>query len=143
VDTSVLVKWFDEAEGDQVAEARLIYDAYRDGRLTAYITDLTHYEFGNVVVRAKGWPAAQVAEALDALLVIFGPPLVPSPAWRREAAHLAAEHRLSFYDASFAAAARALGAVLLSADKRLLSAGLAQSPARFVELHGHHIRNRP
>jgi len=48
--------------------------------------------------------------------------------WFRFAAHLAGEHQLSFYDASWAAAARALQVPLISADSRLLAPGLAESP---------------
>lgn len=40
---------------------------------------------------------------------------------------LAEEHRLTFSDASWAAAAQQLGVPLVSADRQLLQAGLAQS----------------
>jgi predicted nucleic acid-binding protein len=46
----------------------------------------------------------------------------------RRAAALAVAHRLSFYDAGWAAAALELGISLISADHRLLTAGLAESP---------------
>jgi predicted nucleic acid-binding protein len=47
--------------------------------------------------------------------------------WLRQAALLAEGHALSFYDASWVAAAAALEIPLISADRRLLAAGLAQS----------------
>lgn len=53
---------------------------------------------------------------------------VVSSAWPHDAAALAAESGLSFYDASWAAAARGLGIPLVSADQRLIAAGLAESP---------------
>jgi len=49
------------------------------------------------------------------------------PSWRRDAAELAQLHRLTFYDAAFAAAARGLDVTLLSADRQLLASGLAES----------------
>jgi predicted nucleic acid-binding protein len=49
--------------------------------------------------------------------------------WLRDAAVLAETHALSFYDASWAAAAAALDVPLVSADRRLLAAGLAVSPS--------------
>jgi predicted nucleic acid-binding protein len=142
VDTSVLLKWYDSDGETEVAESQLVYEAHRDGRLTAHILDLTVYELASVLVRGKGWRPERVADQLDDLLVICGPPLTPVPAWRRDAAE-PPEHRLSFYDASFAAAARALRAPLISADKKLLAAGLAQTATQFVEEHGDHIRKTP
>lgn len=48
--------------------------------------------------------------------------------WLRAAASLAHQHALTFYDASWAAAAEELGIALISADRQLLAAGLAESP---------------
>ena len=57
-----------------------------------------------------------------------GPVLAMTRAGAQDAASLAEVHALSFYDASWAAAARDLGIALISADRRLLSTGLAESP---------------
>lgn len=128
VDTSVLIKWFHSAGEDEVGAARVLRDACAAGEIDAYIVDLALYEVGNVLVRALEWPAEAIADQLDDLLVIFGTPLLSSPAWLRDAADLAVVHRLSFYEAAWAAAARGLGVPLVSADRRLLAAGLAASP---------------
>jgi predicted nucleic acid-binding protein len=136
VDTSVVIKWF-HAEGEsEVVEARALLAAHRDEVLTAHLLDLSIYELGNVLVRALGWPAEDVADQLDDLLVICGPPLVPVPAWRRDAARLAETHHLTFYDASFVAAAQATETTLITADKQLLKAGLAETAASFVKRIG-------
>ncbi len=132
VDTSVIVKWF-HSDGDaEVVAARAVLAAHRDDLLTARVLDLALYEFGNVLIRALGWSGRDAADQLDDLLVICGTPLVPTPAWRRDAAELASAHRLSYYDASFAAASRALGVPLITADRKLLAAGLAESPSQFA-----------
>ncbi len=89
--------------------------------------DLAPYEVGNVLSRALRWPPSDVADQLDDLQVILGPPLVMTPTWLRRAASLAHLHMLSFYDASWAATAAELRIPLVSADHRLLSAGLAES----------------
>jgi predicted nucleic acid-binding protein len=143
LDTSVLVKWFHDDDGLEITESRAIRDAHRHRLLTVHILDLTLYELGNVLVRRAQWPASRIADQLDDLLVICGPTHVPAPAWRRDAAELAVEHRLSFYDASFAAAARALSATLVCADKKVLKAGLGTSATDFVAEHGDHIRKTP
>jgi predicted nucleic acid-binding protein len=143
VDTSILLKWFCTDGEPEVAESKLVYDAHRGGRLTAHILDLTFYELGNILIRKRGWPPKEVADTLDDLETVCGPTLVPAPAWRHDATELAGKFGLSFYDASFAAAARALQTPLLSADGKLTKAGLAVTAAEFVAEHGDHIRKTP
>ncbi|MGH3897744.1 MAG: type II toxin-antitoxin system VapC family toxin [Pseudonocardiaceae bacterium] len=122
VDTSVIVKWFHTENETEVDESRTILTAHRDEILTAHILDLGIYEFGNVLLRALHWSADDTADQIDDLLVICGPPLAPTPQWRRDAATLAHQHKLTFYDALFVAAARALDAPLVSMDRQLLAA---------------------
>jgi predicted nucleic acid-binding protein len=136
VDTSVIVKWF-HAQGEaEVGESRAILGAHRDDIVAVHILDLGVYEFANVLLRALHWSAQDTADQIDDLLVICGPPLVPAPQWRRDAASLAHQHRLTFYDALFAAAARALGVPLVSMDRQLLAADLAETPAAFASRLG-------
>ena len=136
VDTSVIVKWFHAENEAEVGESRAILAAHRDEILTAHILDLNIYEFGNVLLRALHWSADDTADQIDDLLVICGPPLAPAPQWRRDAATLAHQHKLTFYDALFVAAARALGAPLVSTDGQLLAADLAETPAAFTSRVG-------
>ncbi len=132
VDTSVLIKWFHEAGESELAEARTIRDAHARGDLQAHVLDLAVYEIGNVLVRALRWGAGDVADQLDDILAITGPALVMTPGWLRDAATLAEANTLSFYDASWAATAAALRIPLVSADRQLLAAGLAESPSGLV-----------
>lgn len=136
VDTSVIIKWFHTAGESEVVAARAVLEAHRDEVLTAHLLDLSVYEFGNVLLRALHWSAAEVADQLDDLLVICGPPLVPAPQWRRDGAELAEQHGLTFYDAMFVAAARATRTTLISADKQLLATGLAESATTFARRLG-------
>lgn len=129
VDTSVLIKWFHEAGESELAEARAIRDAHVRGDLDAHVLDLAVYEVGNVLVHALRWAGGDVADQLDDLIAITGPPLVMTRSWLRDAAALAEEHTLSFYDASWAATAAALGVPLVSADRRLVATGVAETPS--------------
>jgi predicted nucleic acid-binding protein len=136
VDTSVLIKWF-HTEGEREAlEARAIRDAHVQGDLDAHVLDLALYEVGNVLVRALRWGPAAVAHQLDDLLMIVGPPFTMAGAWLHEAARLAHRERLSYYDASWAAAARGLEIPLVSADAQLVACGLASSPATIADRFG-------
>lgn len=128
VDTSVLVKWFhSEGEAD-LAEARAIRDATRREDVETRVIDLAIYEMGNILLRGLHWGGTDVADQLEDLVLICGAPLAMAPAWFREAAVIGSAHALTFYDACWAAAAKALGVSLVSADVRLLNAGLAESP---------------
>jgi predicted nucleic acid-binding protein len=133
VDTSVLIKWF-HADGEgELLHARAIRAAHVSGDVKAHMLDLALYEVGNVLIRALGWPSTDAADQLDDLHTILGPPLVMSTAGARRAAGLAEAHRLSYYDASWASTALELGIPLVSADRLLLSAGLAQPPSEVAE----------
>jgi len=100
------------------------------GDVEAHLLDLGAYEVGNVLTRALRWSASDVADQLDDLQEILGPVLAMTRAGVRDAASLAESHTLSFYDASWAVADRELGIALISADRRLLSTGLAESPTQ-------------
>lgn len=136
VDTSVLIKWFHSEGESELEAARAIRDAHVRGDVDAHVLDLATYEVGNVLARALGWSAGEVAGQLDDLVAIVGSPLVMSHEWLPAAARIAEAHGLSFYDASWAAAAAALKIPLVSADRRLLAAGLAESATDVSERMG-------
>jgi predicted nucleic acid-binding protein len=125
-----LIKWC-HAEGEnELDSARALRSGHVSGEVIAHVIDLAPYELGNVLVRALGWSPEETADQLDDLYAIVGPPIVMSPAMLRRAAGLAVARRLSFYDAGWAAAALELGVSLVSADRRLLAAGLAEAPTQ-------------
>lgn len=129
IDTSVLIKWFHGAGESELGAARAIRDAHIRGDLHAHVLDLAIYEVGNVLARALKWTATDVGDQLDDLLTIVGSPITMTQGWLRDAAVLAERHTLSFYDASWAATAVALSVRLVSADRRLIAAGLAETPS--------------
>lgn len=133
VDTSVLVKWFHSEGESELAEARSICAATQVGDVQARVIDLAFYEMGNVLLRALGWSGNDVADQLEDLVVICGPPLAMTAEWLRQAAELGERHHLTFYDAAWAGAAKALGVSLVSVDAQLLAAGLAESPTAVVQ----------
>jgi len=133
VDTSVLIKWFHSDGESELPQARALRSAHVAGELDAHMLDLANYEVGNVLSRSLRWRGDDVGDQLDDLRAILGPPLVMTSVWLRLAAKLAHTHTLSFYDASWAATAVELGVPLISADRRLLAAGLAESPTEIVD----------
>ncbi len=128
VDTSVLIKWFHSEGEGALDQARHLRSAHVNAKIDAHMIDLAVYEVGNVLSRSLRWSAADVADQLDDLHAIMGPTLTLSKSGRRRAAVLAETHALTYYDASWAAAAEELGVALVSAERQLLTAGLAESP---------------
>jgi len=127
VDTSVLMKWFEQSGEEEVDAARRLREGHLDGVVTIQLLDLAIYEVSNVLIRRRRWPAPAATEAIERLLVLVGPLILLDPAWLRDALALAEQHSLSGYDAHWAAAARHLGVPLVSADRQLLDSGLAES----------------
>lgn len=121
VDASVALKWFLPVEREPDGElARTVI-----GRLAMRTTTLAIYEIGNILTRHSGWPASRLAEALGLLGDICGDPIELAFEDYQPAARLAIEHKLTFYDASYAAIAHRTRRRLLSADQDLLVPGLA------------------
>ncbi len=133
VDTSVVIKWVHEQGERDVEPARRLLAGHRAGTARVLLLDLVVYEFGNVLLRALRQPAAVVTQQIDLLHRLCGPFVHPAPSWHGAAAQLAVDQGLTFYDASWAAAALALDCPLVSADRRLLEAG-AIAPAEAAAL---------
>jgi predicted nucleic acid-binding protein len=133
IDTSVLIKWFHASGESELEEARLLRAAHLRGTVDVHVLDLGLYEVGNVLLRALRWDPTDVADQLDDLLTIVGTPIVSTPEWLRRAAALSSSHKLTFYDAAWAAAAQSLDIPLVSADRQLLTAGLAESATSAVD----------
>lgn len=129
IDTSVAIKWVHEEGEAEVHEARQLLTAHRAGTARVLLLDLAPYEFGNVLLRALRQPGSVVIEQLDVLRRLCGPFVHPAPSWLADAAVLGERHGLTFYDACWSAAAQALDCPLVSADRKLVSEGLAISPA--------------
>ena len=132
-DASVVLKWFHETGEEDVESARALLEAYAGERIALLVLDLTTYEVGNALARgaAKAAPdnVSTVLEALGDLC----PHVSLEPAERRLAADLAVEHRLTFYDAAYAAAARSRTGLLATFDRQLLSTGLGLRPSAVLE----------
>jgi predicted nucleic acid-binding protein len=131
-DSNVALKWFHAEGEEEVAAARVLLDSQRSRTVALHILDLTPYEVGNALLRGRASASAeQVSEVLKALVTIC-PAVTPTSEDFADAADLAAEHKLTLYDAVYAAVARRRGAELATLDKELLRAGLGRRPSTIV-----------
>ncbi|MBI4451351.1 type II toxin-antitoxin system VapC family toxin [Candidatus Woesearchaeota archaeon] len=118
IDASVLVKWF--AEEPDSAAARTLRDLIVRGELDAAAPDVAIFEVANALHFTHKLSPQGIQEAARALMdagIVFR---APDDGMMGHAAELARTHRLSIYDAAYAAIARDRGAALVTAD-RLLS----------------------
>lgn len=84
VDTSVLVKWFETRGEDELDPARAIRSAHVQDRLTVWLLDLALYELGNVLLRRRTWSADEIADQVDDLIALIGPPVALGPLQLRD-----------------------------------------------------------
>ncbi len=127
-DANVAIKWFHSEGEEEVDFARALLEAQRDRRLALYVLDLTAYEVGNALLRGRTALEASRAAVVMAALAELCPAITPDPEDLAEAATLARQHDLTFYDAAYAAVANRRAARLATYDRALLSAGLGQRP---------------
>jgi len=137
-DANVAYQWF-HAEGEdpiEVEASRTLARSAALGDISLWVLDLTRYEVGNAFLRGRtAATASQLADILDALARIC-PVIEPTADDIREACRLTEGHRLTMYDATYAAVARVRGTELATLDKALLEAGLGRRPSEIVAMIG-------
>jgi len=135
-DANVVIKWFHDAGEQEVEASRGLLDRQRDRTIALHILDLTPYEIGNVLLQPRfAVGAQQVATVLTALAEVCRA-IAPSPEDLADAAQLAEQHALTFYDATYAAVARRRRARLVTLDGALLGAELGLRPGELAATLG-------
>ncbi|MEJ2556268.1 MAG: type II toxin-antitoxin system VapC family toxin [Anaerolineae bacterium] len=131
LDTSVVLKWFRQGEilSDQALSLR---DAYLDGRITVTLPALVAYELANVLCYKHDLTTDQVQAAVRSLFDMGLDWFPPSSDTLRRAIELARAYDTTVYDATFAAAAEALNATFVTADKQLAHSLKAFTFVRFL-----------
>jgi predicted nucleic acid-binding protein len=131
-DANVVLKWFHSEGEEEVEPARALLLGHRDRTVALRVLDLTAYELGNALLRGRlGVGAERVADVLDALRVIC-PVIAPTAEDFRDAARLADQHDITFYDAVYASVAHHRDAALATLDRKLLRAGLGRRPSELI-----------
>ena len=121
VDASVAVKWCVEAE-PRTEEAMSLLGAHMSGRATLALLDFTVYEVGNALAN-KGFGGEDLGGLLGSLLSYDFVWLTGTDqAHVAQAADMATRHGLSFYDASYLAAALLHDLPLVTDDAALFQA---------------------
>ena len=89
-------------------------------------------ELGNIILRGRLQATGEQTAAILDLLAGMCAVITPSAEEVRHAAGLADDHRLTLYDATYAAVAHLRGAELATLEKALLTASLGRRPSEIV-----------
>jgi predicted nucleic acid-binding protein len=119
VDASIVLQWLLETPSEA---ARTVLESHLDGRDPLAAPELLRYEVGNVLVRKTPLTPAAVAEAFGHFLDPEIQTYTLGAAEYRDSLRLAGRYKLTMYDASYVALARALGVEMVTADRRLAGA---------------------
>lgn len=118
VDSSVIIKWLNAVDEDQLNQAQKLLDQIEIGRVIAIVPELVKYEIGNALLKGKRLKLYEAEDALDAFSKI--PIHVISLSFEElfliyEIAEL---HNITFYDATFIALAKKYRASLVTANPK-------------------------
>lgn len=116
IDASVAVKWFCEESGRE--DALEISRRAKLGDITLYAPDLLLYEVGNVLWKGKKFNAEEIQRALLALRKTNVEFFSLEGNIIEFAALFTCKYNITFYDASYAALAYALGIPLISENPK-------------------------
>lgn len=130
-DASIVVAWTRPEEiGQEVEAFNLLLTAHGRGQIDIRIPSFALLEIANPLIRKYHWEATKVTK----ILIKFHEIGLVDPALEEGSAimsvpEIAERHRLSTYDAYYAAVAAKNNFTLVSIDSDLVDAGLAQLPS--------------
>lgn len=114
VDTSVITKWINKTDEENIDKADQIMQSAFDGRVQLIAPELAKYELGNVLVKKKQLTPAEAHISFGtayALPITF---VAESEELARETFNCAYNYGVTYYDASFISLAKQYDAVLVT-----------------------------
>lgn len=122
VDTSVALKWLKPQGEDHVEAAKALLDEHQSGTSVLHAPGHLLLEVMNALWSHRA-SAEQITRAVRLLHQLHIEFVEPDDALLASAASLAVRHRITVYDAIFAALARQLGCELVTGDRKLAASG--------------------
>lgn len=116
IDTSIIIKWFNQENEDRIDIAENIYNEMIDEKIVLTAPTLLKVEFVNVLITGKKLPPSAVKEAIKDLTSL---PIVikePNQKTLEETINVMNRSSLAAYDALFLAMAREEKCKLISDD---------------------------
>ena len=116
VDTSVIIKWFNQENESKVEIAHKIYDDMLDGKIILFVPSLLAIELVNALKKGKKMSAPAIREVIKHL---FSLPIIikePTQAILEQTAEIMEDYQIAAYDALFVATAKEEESKLVSDD---------------------------
>jgi len=118
VDSSVIIKWLNTDNEQNLEEADLLLHQAKEGKIELVAPELAKYEVGNVLLKGKQLTPQQ---AMTSLGTVYSLPLTYIPDSKelsKDSYSLAYKAGITYYDASFVSLANSLGASLVTANPK-------------------------
>jgi len=125
VDASASIKWFPPFDTEPLAaEARTLLDAWSHAEIEIVVPDLFWAEIGNIIWKSVRVGRCSLSEAQELLhtMPLMNLPAVSSTKLIDSAFHVATTHGRAIYDCLYVALTEQIGAVMVSADEKLVNA---------------------
>jgi len=122
VDSSIALKWLKPQGEERVAAAEALLDEHQSGGIVLHAPGHLLLEVMNALWSHRA-PTAQVTHAIRLLRRLHIVFVEPDDDLLASAAAVAVEHRITPYDAMFAALALRLGCELVTDDRKLAASG--------------------
>jgi predicted nucleic acid-binding protein len=116
LDASVVVKWYKDESGSDVALR--LKDGYVSGDFDIVVPDLIIYELANCIRFSSGSDEYDVVDVVGNFTELGIDIVVPTLYLLDGAANLSYKYNVTIYDAVYLALAKAVGAELITADKK-------------------------
>lgn len=113
VDSSVIVKWLNTKNEANVEKADKVLKDAESGKIGLIAPELSKYEIGNALLNKN----LKLSQALDALATSYSLPVTFVPETQDlalETYRMAQKEEITYYDASFTALAKQVGATLIT-----------------------------
>lgn len=113
LDSSIAVKWLNKQDENYIEQSNQILQDVQNGQTSVVMPELAKYEVGNALVKKN----MGIHEACGTIAFYYNIPIQFIPqdsAQAQDAMKIAIENKITFYDASFLALAKKLGADLVT-----------------------------
>jgi predicted nucleic acid-binding protein len=114
IDTSVLTKWINQTNEENVDKADKIMQSAFDGDIQLIAPELAKYELGNVLLKKKQLIPSEAYVSLDTVYALPITFVAESEELAKETYELAFNYGITYYDASFMSLAKQYNATLVT-----------------------------
>lgn len=118
VDTSVVVKWFNQKDELEVEKSRKIYNQLITSKMNIVVPDLIVIELLNVLIKSKALSVTDIKVVIKNFLSLPLIVLQPTQSVLELTADIANQYQIAAYDALFVATAKIENCQLISADQK-------------------------